>query len=443
MLHKSTFAFITILVVFVLGFSPLAAQKANAQWVVADPALIAIQGSSLSKDFGLDSVAWIIANLVIERMSAATVNWINSGFKGTPAYVTDPTKYYSDLGNKIAGQYIFSNPNLNFLCGPISARVRLALAQNYINDNRIWQCKLTDAYGNMQDFLNDFDKGGWEKFFTMTQNPTQNPIGAYVLAQSELSAEIATRQGQKKEELSWGNGFLSFKNCARWEPVPQQTGLGTIVGDTVDPITGIPQDTLPADTRSALERSLTVDTPDGPLSLGNGSGQKCAEERIDTPGSVIQKKLNDVLNIGNDKLAVADEINEIVSALLNQLVSQVVGGIGRGLRGLSSPSVQNNNQAFTSQLVDRKPGDQVVDYFGSTTDTSILDVPVDPTSYGIDPSRLVYPQDVNGTNTATPTDNDCKNISPSTIRQMVEDSLGRTPTNQDIINFDCDPVGIH
>lgn len=107
-MKKISTQIIAILVLFTVVFSPFAARKANAQWLVADPSLIV-------KDYGLDSVAWILANLVIERMSASTVNWINSGFKGSPAYVTDPAGYYKDLGNKIAGQYIFSNPNLNFL----------------------------------------------------------------------------------------------------------------------------------------------------------------------------------------------------------------------------------------------------------------------------------------------------------------------------------------
>lgn len=444
-MKKISSKIIALILIFVFSLSPIVAIRADAQWVVWDPGNFVPNVSGQIKDYGLDSVAWIIVNLVIERMAASTVNWINGGFKGSPAFITDPSKYYSDLGNKIAGQYIFSNPNLNFLCGPISARVRLALAQNYINDNRVWQCKLTDAYGNMQDFLNDFDNGGWDKFFTMSQNPTQNPIGAYVIAQSELSAQISTRQGQKKEELSWGSGFLSYKSCARWETVAQPSGLGTIVGDTVDPITGIPQDTLPADTRSSLERSLMVDTPDGPLALGDGNGQKCAEERTNTPGSVIQTKLNDVLNVGNDKLAVADEINEIVSALLTQLVNHVVGGIGKGLSGLSRPDSTNNNDSFTSQLTNRNPGDPIEGYFGEKPNTTILDTPLDPSSVGIDESKLVTPSSTAGANPGTgggilPSDPDCARLTYDEITKLANQDVAsglRATFEEAVLQLDC------
>jgi hypothetical protein len=72
------------------------------------------------------------------------------------------------------------------------------------------------------------------------------------------------------------------------------------------------------------------------------------------------------LGLGSDKLAVADELNEIVSALLNKLVSSVIGGIGKGLRGLSNPDPATGNQVFTEQLSSNPNGtvaSPIVDYF--------------------------------------------------------------------------------
>lgn len=440
---------ISFVLVFMLFLSPIAAIPAKAQWVVWDPGNFVPNVSGQIKDYGLDTVAWVIVNLVIERMAASTVNWINSGFKGKPAFITDPGKYYKDIGDKIAGQYIFSNPNLNFLCGPISAQVRLTLAQNYIQDNRIWQCKLTDAIGNMEDFLDDFNKGGWDKFFTMTQNPTQNPIGAYLMAENQLRTEINTRQGYKQQELLAGRGFMSFKECVRWQiPSDPPAELGTIVGDTFDE-NGIPIDSPPDSPEPGEDDELE--------SIQRAANVKpvCAEERTATPGSVIENKLNEVLGVGNQKLAAADEINEIVSALLNQLITKVVGGVGKGLSSLSKPDNTNNSQIFTSQLVNRTPGDPIQDYFGSTTDTSILDVPPDPSNYGVNVDNLVDPRDVVGggqtqgaqpkTN-IRPNDSDCVGVSQLTIeaeaQKKVDDGTFGTLEGA-VLYYDCSPEGIN
>src|SRR3989338_7725958 len=240
---------IVSILTIIFVFSPVFAIPAQAQWVIYDP-------MDSVKNYGLDAFAWTIVILIMERMTASTVNWINGGFKGSPAFVTDPEAYFKDIGDKVAGQYIFSNPNLNFLCGPIQAKIRLALTQNY-NQDRVWQCTLTQVGKNMDDFMNNFENGGWDNFFELTQRQQNNPIGAYLQAQNELNLQIATRQGTKQKELDWGKGFMSFEVCD---------------------------------------------------SKGKAANGECiGKSEIATPGSVISDQLNTQLGLGQDRLAVADE----------------------------------------------------------------------------------------------------------------------------------------
>lgn len=338
--------------------APIFPQKAEAQWLVFDQAnfIENQRGNWINtltsantlfggpvKEGGMDAVAWILANLVIERIAASTVTWINSGFKGSPAFITDPGAYFKDLGDKIAGEAIMSG-DFRFLCGNLNAKVRIALARGYIGE-RNFSCKLSTVEGNLENFMNDFNRGGWDKFFILSQDQTQNPLGIYIQAEGDLARRIADQVGLKNQELAWGKGFLSFKKCASWSGAPTATDDPNLYDENGIPTAGSPQ-------------------------------RQCNREEIVTPGDVISTQLNDVLGIGNDKLAVADEINEIVSALLNQLVSQVVGGIGKGLRGLSQPNSSNNNRAFIDQLANRNPGDTIVGYF-------CLDKPTDP---GYDPT---------------------------------------------------------
>jgi len=355
-LNKKT---LVLILVVAFALSPVFAIKTQAQWVVWDPgnfvpntisATNAVIGTG--KEFVADSIAWTIVNIIIQKIAAATVNWINSGFEGSPAYVTDPEGYFADIGDKIAGQYIFSNPNLNFLCGPISVKVRLALAKNYMQDRNRWQCTLTDVGRNIDDFMGDFENGGWDSFFELTQRPQNNPIGAYLQAENEMNIEIASRQGARRAELDWGSGFMSWRKCVKKD--------------------------------------------------ANGVCIQQSSE-LSTPGSVIQNQLNKQLGMGQDKLAVADELNEIVSALLNQLINRVIGGIGSGLRSLSSPDASTGGTKFTDDLSNGTQSSTIVDYFGDPINSTPPDVPgyyptclddeVNPSSpyYDTDPSVCKYP----------------------------------------------------
>ncbi len=335
--YKKIFATLLVLCVFMTSFSPMFARRADAffvDWVNFAVNSITSLGSHAIwlKEYALDAVAYKMLDLIIQRMTASTVNWINSGFRGSPAYVTDPSGYFKDVGDRVAGNFIANNPNLNFLCGPISARVKIALSQSYTGYNESWQCTLTDAYGNMEDFINDFERGGWDKFFRLTQEPQNNPLGAYLQAEGSLARVLAQELGEKEQELNWGKGFMSFQTCERY-----------------------------------------------PLALPGETEPSCipGTEKTSTPGSVIQGKLDSVLTIGDKKLAVADEINEIISALLNQLVGRLIGGIGNGLRGLSSPDPSNNNQSFTSALSPTSNDALINNYFNTSNQsvTNTLNTP--------------------------------------------------------------------
>lgn len=344
---RKSIALICLLSVFSISFLPIFSRKAEAQWAVWD-----IPGAL--KDMGLDAIAWEVVNRVINRMAASTVQWINSGFQGSPMYVTNPESYFLDIGDQLAGQYILSDPDLQFLCGPLQAKVRIALARSYLGEDQRWNCTVTDVIDNIDDFMDNFERGGWEGFMKISQESQNNPLGAYMQAEGALSRELSKAIGTKKEELSWGSGFLSKKECVEW--------------DEADP--------------AELAELEALD----PGTSYEGT-RVCIREETVTPGETISNQLNDVLGIGNNKLAVADEINEIVSALLNQLVNKIVGGMG-SLLGASRPDpTEKNTQSLRDLLASST---ETVDYFGNKQDTTITNQPIP------DDSTLVWPSSPTG-----------------------------------------------
>lgn len=350
-------ATIFVSLTFFISISPIFSKTAEAQWITWDPGNFVPNLADTVKDYGLDAVAWAIVNKVIERMSKATVTWINGGFKGSPAYISDPEKYFMDIGDKVAGQFIFTHPYISSLCSPIQNKVRITLTKNYIGrDNDVWQCKLTEVGKNLDDFVNDFNNGGWDSFFTVSQSPGTSPLGAYLEAESELFRQIAKKDDLKKQELNQGNGFLSWKDCAQWStPTSDALSVADVQNQGQVDENGVPTDNSGALNQEQLDAirdaqiAADMEIADSPV-VTDAFVPTCLREQTNTPGSVISDQLNKTLGLGGDKLAVADEINEIVSSLLNQLVGKIVGGLGKGLRNLSKPDSSNQNEVFTNDL---------------------------------------------------------------------------------------------
>jgi hypothetical protein len=198
--------------------------------------------------------------------------------------------------------------------------------------------------------------------------------------------QIATRQGQKQTELLQGKGFLSFQKCNPGTEVPPLDSNGRSACDLaynncIKNANGDEQK------KSCSQQSSACTNKTAGVAPGD-----CADsdKTTVTPGSVISDQLDKQLGLGSDKLAAADEINEIVSALLNQVISHVIGGIGSGLRGLSSPSGSGNAQSFASLLAGSTAA-STTDYFGAQQNTQILNVPPPNLNYNLNPVQPPNP----------------------------------------------------
>lgn len=333
---------IVIVLIITFSLSPFAAIPVKAQWVVLDPSNLVENIMQEVKEYGLDGIAWQIANMIIQRIAASTVKWINSGFKGSPAYLTNPQAYFANIGDQLSGQYIFgANSKLNSLCGPLQTKLKIALARNYAGeDNTQWQCTLTKAGQNLEDFMGDFSKGGWDSFFEVSQRDQMNPIGAYLQASNEIDQQILSKTNEKLNELNQGSGFLSYQTCAEY-------GTGS---------PGMSATTLPDGT--VIPAVPATEPP-------------CLVEKTVTPGSVINDQLNKVLGSGGQRLNAATEINQIVGALLSQLVNRVMGDVG-GLLG-SSATPSSGGSSYSEQL---SKDSGTTDVLNQTPNTSIINEPI-------------------------------------------------------------------
>ncbi len=250
----------------------------------------------------LNALVWDFANTMIREFTASVVDWINRGFDGSPSFVTDPQGFFADVGDQVLGQWIEDlGPIGQILCSPFDLQIRLALGLGYLSRRRdVVRCRLSDVQKNIYNAFTGGQWGadGWSNWISISQ-PMNNSYGVYIYSSDNIATNIAKKMGYQKDELAWGGGFLSYKTCV--------------------------------------------------ASREDGT---CVKHEISTPGAVIENQLNNALGSSQRRLEVADSVNEIMEALINQAVGQIFKLGGGGLRGMSESSTYYNGRSYVSSLMD-------------------------------------------------------------------------------------------
>src|SRR3989344_1336212 len=291
---KTTALFLTVVIIFVSSFS-LKPQKTEAIWGVGDTVMEVATNlyanlTKMIKEIALDTIAWAIKDKIIREIVNATVTWINSGFQGSPAYITDFEGFLTDVGDDITG-IIITETGLNFLCDPFALDIRLALENQFMEGDDL-DCKLSDVIDNIGGSIEDIsntmgEKWDWGAWVQITQNTSNNPFSSYIDATVRIQNTIFEKEQEQSTQIQWADGYISIPFC----------------------------------------ETNTVEE--------NGTVHYDEQCRIETPGKLISESLNEQLSWGGKELISADEINEIVSALFAQLINQVFEGEG-GLRGVNN-----------------------------------------------------------------------------------------------------------
>jgi len=326
------------------------------------------------KDFVLNGLAWHVAKIMVQQITASTVQWINSGFQGSPAFLTNPAGFFANVGDQITGDLISSQGPLSKLCSPFNIDVRLNLALNQAGYGNAYTCTLSTVINNIgkstingasiNGFMNgDFKQGGWPAFISLSQ-PNNNASAVYLQAQGDLQNRIGSKQNQYQQQLTQGHGFLSWQSCTNVSAnqvaaTANMTGNGAALASFQQKTN---QAAGSADVTNIMlggnvgGMGTTVSAPTQTLNLSNNSSitantgsdgttqyQDCQTK---TPGSVIESQLENQLGSGVAQLNLAQSIDQIVDAFLAQLVTQV---LQKGLAGGSQRS-SGVTQSYIQQL---------------------------------------------------------------------------------------------
>lgn len=375
---------------FEVPYSPLSL-SANA---------IAINtGTVTFKELTLDAVFNAIAKAIVSALVASTVDWINSGFKGSPAFVRDLGGFLLETLDKKAFEIIEElGGDASFLCTPFKLDIQLALAISYdqARINRPYEgCSVSNFVGDLEQFINgDFEQGGWRDWIKLTTNPEKyTPVGQYYAAKESFERQQAAEKERAKTELGWGSGFQSGKICEGVERAGSATGAISNTNVTVDGVQNANTTNFSGEisnfniSADSVQNANTTNFTGGISSFSGSSGSGSASSpstatasdvpvgaqadplkvitnqpintsptvkktttiRIPTglsiggalrcaiskPGRMIADRLAKSLGLSDDSLITADEINEIIQALFAQLATRALTGAA-GLLGLSA-----------------------------------------------------------------------------------------------------------
>lgn len=215
----------------------------------------------------LDLVTHTATKTLVSELIRSTTDWIKKGFpSGGPTFVQDLKKFYENEAYKVLDLYIqdIAGVDMCNLFPDLQTTINLSGPKTSVAQAR---CTLKDIRGDFMDFQTDFQKGEWLTFEPSLKK-NNNTFGLYIFTQAEVHNKVAKNEEDQKTKLGWAKGFFSFEEQMRDDKgVMRKTG------------------------------------------------------RVLTPGSFVEQELNSTFGVDIRNLQVADELDELVSALIQQAIA--------------------------------------------------------------------------------------------------------------------------
>ena len=179
-------------------------------------------------------------------------------------------------------------------------------------------------------------QGNAAAWFALTTQPQNNPYMLYQASQRQLDSLTTGAQTAKKQELGWGNGFISW--CAGEksdELAPVHVSCRTDSGAKgfID------------ETTHLCVANANSNVPGGVCTMKDGNPGK-----IQTPGAIIHKYTEKaVVDSGMDQFIKADDLDAAFGAILTAMANKVLSDVG-GLLGASVHTSSDGGRTLVDDL---------------------------------------------------------------------------------------------
>jgi len=344
----------------------------------------------------------VLGHKLLDTMTQSTVNWINSGFHGSPLFVQNPDQFFGNIGQseiKSIINMVGYDPNQ-----PFGQQFALNLINQYkqssLNDMQYSLSKVVNDPALLNNYRTNFNYGGWNAFLINTQYPQNNYIGYNMKMNETLAQRLAgntsTQNTIQKVQtlLKQGNGFLSPTKCP--DNIPNHAAYNASMTNEFNKPTydtaaadekfygNLPTckplakcTAAPTDPNSPLSKmglnSATFDDPDcmpGTMKCSNQADISAADAKADqlaqadrdswnatsacvdatgksalvatTPGAVAADQIMNALKmktgVAGLDAALGNSMSAILNAFMNHFLSEGLTGLSNAITGTSSPA---------------------------------------------------------------------------------------------------------
>ncbi|MFA6463756.1 MAG: hypothetical protein WCV55_01995 [Candidatus Paceibacterota bacterium] len=234
----------------------------------------------------LDAIGFCIANEMIQYIADSTIQWIKTGFKGSPVFISNTGDFFKGIQDQELGNFVngVAKGTLGIdMCQPFRVAILTDVLDTYSNTNSggSLNCSLNTIKNNYKQFTNgDWNSGGFNGWFEIIQQPN-NIYGATLAAQDEAYRRIQVKQNTATIDLGWSRGYHDFTYCQDKGSLDKKTNK---CANGKDPVKG-------------------------------------------TPGQYIENQINARGAAGMNRLNVAVAFDQVVSTLVNELVKIAVNKV--------------------------------------------------------------------------------------------------------------------
>jgi len=267
---------------------------------------------------------------MLDMMTDSIVAWING--EGKPQWLNgEMDDFLADVADKAGAEVlseVVGKDVMQGLCQPSwGLKINIALQKQARFDKRL-ACTLSDVGANFNDFMDDFNNGGWGAWLRVSEGQN-NPYGLYLTVLNEKLTREAAAQDGKGKELSSGGGFLSDKVC-------RQISYYVINDTSVDTANGTSENTSTSENASGTKQTESGDFKQSEMDDmekdPNIYGVACAKGAWETrtPGQIAAEGLKKTVFKDIDWLKNNEEWESyavaIGDALVNRLIKEGISG---------------------------------------------------------------------------------------------------------------------
>lgn len=244
----------------------------------------------------LDSLAYGVAQCTLTQLTNNTVKWIQGGFSsGGPKFAVDTRALFEDIAKGVTAD--FANQIRGLQTCDFTPNFNLDLANSVqlsVPKNNKFPAKVACPFGaqnvSASQFYNDFSTAGW-RGLASALNDSGNQFGVSVLTAQESQRRQQEVKQKEDQKLSWSNGFtdiIDTDNCTYPPEIAENASAMT------------------QEDWAFYQREYCKTT---------------------TPGKIVGDSLMKAIGAETDRIGFADNMNKIISALINQLTKQAVTGL--------------------------------------------------------------------------------------------------------------------